>query len=240
MKSKRRFILSIVFLIVGSIILFLLGRTIYRIITWDRLVKYEKANLMETNSGCKPPCWHGIIPGETNVNDVLSIIEMDPRLDSLKLEFEDNEYGKHIILKPGYILIGGELIILEVEDSFVKKITINDQIKMSLSEVLTSFGSPSSVFPVPGGPSGIFYWHLIMYYPDQGIVINICTDEDEDSREITPSSRVYYVMLTTKGVIEAMIQEYKDFQRKVKNPIVFPVPWKGYGNIYDLYEGSWW
>jgi len=129
MKSKRRHTFTIVLLFVGFILLFLLGRTFYRIITWDRLVKYIEASLLEKNSGCEPPCWHGIIPGETNVNDVLSIIEMDPRLDSLKLEFEDNEYGKHIILKPGYILIGGELIILEVEDSFVKKITINDQIK---------------------------------------------------------------------------------------------------------------
>jgi hypothetical protein len=217
--------------------LFLLGRTIYRIITWDRLVKYEKANLMETNSGCKPPCWHGIIPGETNISEALSILEFNPKFNSLKRVFEDNEHGKNVSLRTEYFLIGGELGRLELENNIVKGITLTDQIEMSLSEVLDTFGLPLSVYPSPGPPE-VYYWHISLYYPEKGLIVNIVTEEG--SSEIAPSNLVYYIKITTEEAVGSRIEEVKAFQRKVKNPIVFPCPWKGYGDIYDLYEGSWW
>jgi len=165
---------------------------------------------------------------------------LNPELNSLEPKFEENEHGKYMSLRPGYFLLRNELGRLELENDIVNGITITDQIEMSLSEVLATFGLPSAVYPSPGGPSGIFYWYFILYYPDKGIVACVVTDEEEDSREITPSSRVYYINLTSEDAVESMIEEDKTFPGKAKKLMDFPCPWKGYGNVFDIYEGCWW
>jgi hypothetical protein len=240
MKSKKRYTWKIVLFIIGLVLVFFIGTTIYRITSWDRLVNYIESSLLEKDSECELPCWIGIIPGETNVSEALTLLDLDPKLNSLTREFEDNEYRNNVSLRSGYFLIGGELVRLELKNDIVKSITLTRQIDMSLSEILTTFGLPLAVYPSPGGPSGIFYWYFILYYPDKGIVVCVVTDEDEDSREITPSSRVLYIDLKSKNAVESMIEEDKTFPGKAKKLMDFPCPWKGYGNVFDIYEGCWW
>jgi len=94
--SPKRSKLKIVLIIIGSLLVFCLGKTIYGVIIENKVYNNLKAELLNTEKLCELPCWKGITPGETKVFKALSILALDSDVNSFWWLFRDNQYGKHM------------------------------------------------------------------------------------------------------------------------------------------------
>lgn len=134
--------------------------------------------LWETNGGCEFPCWWGITPGETTVNDVIA--ELSPfstvyllrrpsgDLAALKLEFPavaetEMTQGATLSLTDGYV-------------QFVEVRDVGFQAGLSLPDVFGRWGIPTNVLIMTySEPFNSMYttipFEIYLYYPARGALI---------------------------------------------------------------------
>lgn len=149
-------------------------------------VELEKTviNLFENNGGCKLPCWWGMTPGETSLDDSQKFFsQFDGNLHTI---------GKNVLSQHQNITIPLPTVI-----SWTKQITMNingmngviekieiegyDWPSYHLSQFLVQYGKPdeiwiSSLYSNLGGPPP---FELMLYYPQKGIFANFNSLENE-------------------------------------------------------------
>ena len=155
----------------------------------------ELLTLLSNNGNCRLPCLWGIIPGETTIRKAINRLEPFSGISSLTV-FDDT----HGTIRPQYKesdLTIDLFIVYFSKNTIITTISLRSQaidkgsvvfnsIKYgeilayySLSHILDEYGRPSSVLintqggPYPWGDLGSF--NVLLFYPDQGIVINYQT-----------------------------------------------------------------
>lgn len=116
---------------------------------------------LQGTNGCVPPCWNGIIPGETNVGDALNRLEQMEEsgegqivlVSDLFIRWEDNAGNSHSI---------------RVLDDLVVRIEIPIE-KTNSGAVIRQFDQPAA-FRIDLGDHGPPHG-LILYYPKYGMII---------------------------------------------------------------------
>ncbi len=136
-------------------------------------VKEKILNLLETNGGCQLPCWWGIVPGETSVQEVLSFFEPF----ASEIFVEDTGVAVFIWETPEEISPGNEISFdFLVSAGIVSHIDVHgiqgaDLFRLPL--VLTNYGQPNEIWirtfsPNPGENTVPF--SVIAFYGNQGFV----------------------------------------------------------------------
>lgn len=138
--------------------------------------------LLETNNGCRLPCWWGITPGETEWNAAEKILTLfDTNIYSASASGFDY-YNPTIPLPFGPYEVNQVSPIYTVQNGIVSKIETQVSIgdspsgyftQYTLPTFLNTYGQPgevwistySSTFEEKDLP-----FFIVLYYPDQGIV----------------------------------------------------------------------
>lgn len=158
------------------------------------------ANLMQTNEGCKLPCWWGIEPGQSHVEIIKN--EFVPKGFAW---WEGNELFNNIFL---YAIS----VIFETEDNIIQFIrvhsttqynySIQDWEKYRLEQILQQYGIPSRVqvyYPWRPDPYTPSSYRLFLFYEDLGIEIDYLGDAidtgTERSRACPDSIETYEINL---------------------------------------------
>jgi hypothetical protein len=124
---------------------------------------------MISTEDCQPPCWKGIIPGETTFEQALDIVQ--------GFEFVNDE---------GSIYVGDDKSYIDWnrgDRSFVHLFLYEN--KVLIIQLSTEIGDLGSVVQLFGEPAGYNVWddnvgyQLTVYYPNHGLVFSAFTLEDE-------------------------------------------------------------
>jgi hypothetical protein len=116
---------------------------------------------LEGSENCQPPCWLGIIPGITKLEEVIEILQRVE--NSVVDEVEPNKTITFFLPeRESYVYI-------EFNELLVSN--INFRVKETcLQEILTKFGNPDFFYFGYGEEGG---WGMYIFYPNQGLVFNL-------------------------------------------------------------------
>ena len=112
-----------------------------------------------TGRPCLPPCWHGIIPGETNTQDALNLVKQLPFVDSATVEetVKDlylNTDNSILWLYPGTSDFGGRLFFNRNRVSWLR---VSYPVYLRLEEIIARTGEPDWVWAGKAGSAGTEY-----------------------------------------------------------------------------------
>jgi hypothetical protein len=92
-----------------------------------------------------PPCWNGIVPGETTIEDAAKKLSTGSDIE-LKLLTPDGDYKGERELH--WVFIGSDdngLIITDEEGVITSKIILNIYSELTIQDIIKIYGDPSNV-----------------------------------------------------------------------------------------------
>ena len=138
--------------------------------------------MLETNNGCRLPCWWGITPGQTKWDEAEKILNLfDPRIYSSSASGLDY-YNPTISLPFGPYEDNQVSPIYTVNNGVVEKIETQVNIgdapsnylsQYLLSEFLTTYGQPKEVWIstyASAFEENDLPFFVVLFYPTQGII----------------------------------------------------------------------
>lgn len=166
------------------------------------------------NATCAPPCWEGITPGQSSLQEATEFIEDIPRVEIQytskdEIEWWANSYRGRVVTGDGYSTI---LYITTQFDS--------DEY-ISLQDAISVFGQPTDV-EIYACIHSMCYVNAI--YPEFGLALQFELKSPEKSVKIEESTNVLAAIFFIPGMNNYMnLPPFKDglFKR-----------WNGYG-IYS-------
>lgn len=115
---------------------------------------------------CGPPCWRGIIPGETEWNDALNIVEDDATLSDLETRSSDDTE----VIGAIWGQADGDSCCQMYSETgdLVDIIILQTAPTHTLGEVVDTYGDPTYLIgETLSGNQGVF----TLFYPDQQMLI---------------------------------------------------------------------
>ena len=178
---------------------------------------------------CKPPCWDGIIPGETNSAHVLEILESNKEVDQTTVE---QSYASHLLFKDiisWKFTNGGEGIAF-FEDDILMELDFR-KANYSLENLITEFGNPEYVILTPYWGSEINLW---LTFREKGILLNYVKKmKSETVVKIDPDDQVTNVTYFYSGVEQKILEYITHSSRKFYGKQINQLlqQWNGYGEV---------
>jgi hypothetical protein len=147
-----------------------------------------------TSDGCSAPCWQGLTPGQSTLEDVEALLRRTDPLTILVSEYPAGNECKN--WKVGVQLNNGgfDNRTIHVEGGEVKFIESSSTLDLSLQQVVSRFGSPEYAQAVVAkGPDGQLYI-LEVYYPAKGLAFVLEPNQRDvgQIRSNTPVARIQY------------------------------------------------
>lgn len=126
------------------------------------------SDLFESESSCKAPCWHQLVPGQSTTSDVVRFLD-SPRMRFWWPDRNVHKYGAQI----DWIRISDRtqprIVDLYMEDGKLTFIRSWGSTSATLGQVVEHFGPPEYVLALLAvGPERSVYV-LEVYYPKRGL-----------------------------------------------------------------------
>lgn len=124
-------------------------------------------------SQCSPPCWQGITPGKTTVDEAVRILgEPDRRRDRLQTDGKTtigHVWGEIVTTRKWPQPSQYEQVVLIYEDGIVRSIIITEpEGRETMAGVATRQGTPEYVLTSALHMEAP-YWHAALIYPSKGM-----------------------------------------------------------------------
>jgi hypothetical protein len=189
------------------------------------------------NPICSPPCWQNIIPGETNRNDLLTALAGIDNFDQSSLvqrdypnkkDYNQVVYGK-LYLEPNAVTF----VSAYLSDETVVELNFTGLWNLTLEEVIEEFGEPEGVFIYHSNDFNVVSFLI----PSKGVAFRFDIPRgpvdsivpEMEIKDIDYFSPNYYYELLEMGWFSEGKWDYQESIARIK-------PWKGYGDINELYR----
>lgn len=195
-----------------------------------------------TGEPCAPPCWHGLVPGESTREQVMNALQSDPRVR------QESIYGGGFIGSNGKRL--GEIAwgscwtyanmnFVQFENGVVSCIRADLGGAVTLGDVVAEFGAPEGVRAWTESPDPV-YLKVLLYYPQMGMTIvsdevhQLRAEDDLEHRlvmlapDLPASWTEYYVPGTLEEILE---RAYYFTDEEIEESVRNTQPWSGFTRI---------
>jgi hypothetical protein len=113
----------------------------------EELPKFESPNFMNTwlEVSCELPCWFGIVPGQTHLNEANNILNTIPEINYIESFTETEDANGNVrfdVTGGGYRIIGG-MLVYNSDDEIIDSIQYFAGDSISLQDVIEVLGEPS-------------------------------------------------------------------------------------------------
>ncbi len=189
-----------------------------------------------TRSPCAPPCWHNIVPGVSNEEDVRGQLENSLYVKDGSLHYSTLEEGGVPLVVFSWQDREGRPNQIYLRENRVLRIEIGLDYDLALGEIVERYGPPEGVHASVGVAD--FYWCDVDFdYPSLGLTLesfSLIDPEDivegtisvTDETEIT--SVVYYTPTSMRGMLREVFlfssDQAEDFLAHIQE-------WDGFGRI---------
>ena len=187
-----------------------------------------------TGSPCAPPCWQGIVPGETTAEEAMQIVQSSPYVKRKSIE-RTGSYTLGAIWAYWKINSGG--VSIGLRDGLVHEISLNTPYRLTLEEVVEEFGVPEALVLYQAGLPEHLQWGITIYYPATGMEFSMGTAGPFRDPSIKPSMQVGGVrFVTPQSSLEGLLAElYAPYE---EDYLEHSRRWRGYGRMFEIYYGS--
>ena len=186
-------------------------------------------------SSCSPPCWNSIIPGETSHSEVLQIVKNLNEIDSenvvdtnIPWKIFNKQIWFYLYKNSSQVKVQTDGAVYFLDDKVVA-LFLQRNIGRTFSEMIEIAGEPEAIISMSF--AGVTVIRAID--SSKGIVFESYVDSDQ----LHPETRIDNVMFfdTThyEELLDAEMFSMGSYDAKETKKIMYP--WKGYGNIEELY-----
>jgi hypothetical protein len=180
------------------------------------------------DSPCVPPCWQGIIPGESSKEEVEDLSADIPGID---LEYSKwlgswNIYDDRFLLQFKDGKGEGQIRIV---DNYIHSISIYDDVNLTLEQAIGLYGEPESIIIEHEEPGDVILLSINLLYPNQGLLLTY-SEGDYGTAHIQPGKMIEWVVFVDPKRYGASLTEgpaYIEGEAFRNNRY----PWSGYENI---------
>lgn len=186
---------------------------------------------------CAPPCWYGIIPGETSFDEALGIIASLPFAGNIRT-FEQNRstwiawFARTKLDSPyqrdGLVETKGGLVTSIVIFPFPRLTRYNGgspAAGLAAGDVVEQHGPPDVAWPIIYGVEDLWF-EVGLWYPDQGVAYYATGVLDPGRYCLDPDSQVFRgefsVPMTLDEYIDYRFSPFTELAQEL-------VPWPGFG-----------
>jgi hypothetical protein len=207
----------------------------------------KKVNLdsgLLTGKPCQAPCWQGLTPGQSKVEDVNRFVNaLDPKVWVGRAVRDQPSGCKSIRVTDNQDRFSvTQIVDLQIENGFLTFIGSFPSVRPQLNEVVSHFGPPEFVeSKLAVGPDGSFYI-LEIYYPRLGVAFGVIPNQN-DIGNIESNMRIDSIQyfppgdllsyLTVRNSCDVGIENAKrDAAEEITK---FIRPWTGFGKV-EVFE----
>jgi len=186
------------------------------------------------DTSCQAPCWHGIVPGTTSIDDALELLPQIPGVSGRSIAVRDEGGGRKYVswvMTSGGGSFYGELT---ATSSAVSVIALSLDGEVTLKDLFLAYGQPE----VAGGfyGQGEVYWRSVFLLFDQGLAA-VLGDEGWPSIEtwrLRPGDRVTHLYFYEPDSLHQLVQDdwlLLPMLPDVDTLISASNPWEGYSTL---------
>lgn len=216
------------------LVIICLGLAILGVYWWIGYRESVTDRSLFTGRPCAPPCWQGIIPGETTAEEALQILQSSPYVKKRSVE----ETGSRAL---GGIWVywkassGG--VVIGLRDGLVHEIALNTPYRLTLGEVVEEFGPPEALVLYQAGLPEHPRWGISIYYPATGMEFAVEPAGSFRAPSLSPQNKQNGVrFVAPRSSLEGLLAElYAPYEEVY---LEHSRPWRGYGHIFEIYYDS--
>lgn len=195
----------------------------------------RRPSVILTSTGCDPPCWNGIHPGQTSSSQVYGILDT---LNGVGKDSVMGEYDRNFNLTKIYWFFqrpvedaSGSVYI---EDDQVTAITISTINSLRLADLFDKLGQPDEYWTEIGHGEDREYLEVILLYPTKGYLASVIIDIEggADQVEIQPETPVFRVTYFAPEMFQELLKTRMLIDRPASARIGAFQPWSGFGTIF--------
>lgn len=175
-----------------------------------------------TDEPCAAPCWQGIVPGVSSVEDARRVLETCVYVS--EGGYSEEQQGKQTKLLLWHSADCPECTIntMSFEDNVVVTISLAITHDLTVDDVLQKFGIPEGVTTGLGGLSERKYLAVSLFYPSKGLTFVASVPLDQPSLE--PSTQVKHASYSVPKSFDDLSAFPPEFLQRIE-------PWQGYGEL---------
>ena len=187
------------------------------------------------NPTCGLPCWNNIVPGETTYSEALQIVSKLDGIDQSKTEdlyapwkIFSQQIWFYLYTDPSLAKVQTDGAVYFIDDKAAALI-LQRNVGRTFEEMVKLTGDPETIIlmPFPGGPV------FMAVVPSKGVKYEFYSK----SKELKPETQIDNVMFFDPSQYEALLDAgmFSLGERDANKTREIMQPWKGYGNIQELY-----
>jgi hypothetical protein len=182
-------------------------------------------------SACKPPCWQGIIPGETSGSEVLAMLPTLPFVKANTIQDWHKQAAAQLDRNSG-----ASGVYIHNYEQKVKVIIINIRSKFTFAEAIEYYGEPEKVLAIEQRRNTVYLSYFLIY-PEIGLAVLSNTGPirpEKAQSAIRPDDVVDFVNFFNPIYFE---QVFSDFSIARIDPDLFKSglqDWQGFGEVEPI------
>lgn len=173
-----------------------------------------------TDDPCAAPCWQGIVPGQTTIDEALNILDT-LGVDYMRFDNEVQWHSESYYRGDGFAFAGNVLYGPEYGDSTsVTLLRIGLEFELTLQEVLDKYGPPKKFqaygVDLPVLPDGHVNGIVVsFFYPERGVVFQAWLHGTRPAsiESDTTLKAVHYFAPTTMEQLFVQVPRMKTYLR---------------------------
>jgi len=198
------------------------------------------------NSPCSAPCWHGVTPGETSKDELLTLIPSLPYYREENVRWYNNDLQAFLDVPEVPDFNFGMTVVddwagveIAVNDNIVSTIGIysrlhfyqaHNDLGYDLEDVITDFGQPSGLLFNVGCGGDTVCLNVILVYSEQGVLAAVETANRDEIR-ITPRLPVVLMIYFAPSNLHSGLLALPNVNEKYCRFDTQMMPWPGYIKI---------
>lgn len=159
---------------------------------------------------CYPPCWLGIIPGITTVEDVLEIMLNQNNVSYFNISPDSilSPQNEQIVIEGSYLFLiepsGEALSTIFIKNQLVYAIRLFIRNDFNFEDITVALGSPNSIY----ASNSLYTSSIDFIYEDYNLMISLIADRDNcRSSYFEQDFKAYQVVYYTDEFFENIIAE---------------------------------
>lgn len=193
----------------------------------------RQPSVILTSMECKPPCWYGIQPGQTNSSQVyVTLAQLDGVNKDSVMGYYDR-YDKLIYIywyfqRPtedngGYIYFNNNQVMA------IKILTVNS---LKLADLFQKLGQPEKYWTEVGYGEDREYLDVVLLYPTKGYLADVVIDIERGANqvEIQDTIPVFFVTYFAPEMFQELLGTGMLIDKPSTRIGTFQ-PWSGFGTI---------
>lgn len=187
------------------------------------------------NPKCELPCWNGITPGETSQPEAVQIIGGLDGIDATKTlvinqpwKIFSQQIWFYLYTDPSLAKVQTDGVVYFIDDK-VSALLLQRNIGRTFADMVELAGEPEAIIVMPFPESPV----VIAIVPSRGVMYEFYAKSDD----LKPETQIDNVMFFDRSQYDALLDagmfSLGEWNSAKTREIMHP--WKGYGNIKELY-----